>query len=178
MELQKVHIKITLLLIFLPCVVLAHGNKNHDIDKEKKNVQANINIARNNYKNKLNQVSKVYNESIKPIFSSKCLMCHGANNKLPWYYKIPIVKQLIDHDIEEAKEHIDMSKGFPFGGHGSPIEDLKTIMESTKNETMPPFQYKMMHWNSEITQQEKRIVLEWVSESIKTISKIQVGLDE
>ena len=58
-----------------------------------------------------------YRAEIEPIFKAKCFDCHSSSTRHPWYYKVPGVRQLINSDVKEAKEHLDMSQGFPFQGH-------------------------------------------------------------
>ena len=77
---------------------------------------------------------------------------------------------MMNHDIEEAKEHMDMTKGFPFAGHGIPKEDLEALKETVKEDSMPPWQYKLMHWDSSLTNEEKKIVNQWINESIAKLN--------
>jgi uncharacterized membrane protein len=106
-----------------------------------------------------------YTKNIRPIFLRKCMDCHSDQTKWPWYYKIPGVKQAIDRDISEAREHLDFSNGFPFKSHASPSEDLAAIRDSINNDSMPPFSYRLFHWSSFLTEAEKKIILNWVKES-------------
>jgi len=88
---------------------------------------------------------------------------------MPWYYVLPGVKQLINSDIEEAKEHMDMSADFPFSGHGSSKDDLEAITRSMKENNMPPLKYRIMHWSSTLSAEEQNIVKDWINKSIKLI---------
>ncbi|MBK9294171.1 MAG: heme-binding domain-containing protein [Oligoflexia bacterium] len=110
-------------------------------------------------------INEFYKDKVKPIFQKKCFDCHSQNTQYPWYYKIPGAKQLIDDDLKKAKEHLDFSNDFPFGGHGTPNEDLDAIEDVTKDNSMPPFRYWILRWDSRILYEEKRIILEWVNRS-------------
>jgi hypothetical protein len=88
---------------------------------------------------------------------------------LHWYYIIPGVEQLMEHDMKEAKKHLDMSKDFPFGGHSDPITDLKSIKKSIEDDTMPLFMYRLTHPDSKLTEAERKIVFNWIDDSIKQI---------
>ena len=90
---------------------------------------------------------------------------------MPWYAGIPGPKQLIQNDIKEAKEHMDMSNDFPFEGHGTPKDDLEALNKTVKENTMPPIQYKILHWSSSLTEDEKRTVNKWVADSLKLLTK-------
>lgn len=117
-------------------------------------------------KAQLEAINQAYLKKIKPIFQMKCLDCHGTASSLPWYSKIPGPKGIIERDIREAHKHMDMDNDFPFGGHGSPQEDLYEIKEVVHDNSMPPFQYKLLHWRSGLTAEEKNKILNWIDESL------------
>ncbi len=119
---------------------------------------------------KIQTIHAAYLRDIKPIFDQKCSDCHGTIRQYPRYYAIPGIKQFIDSDIREAKEHMDFSKDFPFGGHGSPLENLKAIREDTEEGEMPPFLYLLMHRENKLTQEEEARILRWVEDSEKILS--------
>lgn len=118
-----------------------------------------------NYKEKYNQINIEYTKSIKSIFKKSCFNCHGNTTKYPWYYKVPGIKQLIDHDINEAKKHLIFLNRFPFKSHGTPLSDLNAIEKAIKNNTMPPLRYRIMHNNSILTKEEIKKVKEWITKS-------------
>lgn len=120
---------------------------------------------------RLTQVNESYVRDVKPIFSKKCMDCHSDQTRFPWYSSIPGAKQLIRRDIKEAKEHMDMSRDFPFAGHGEPVEDLNAIQETVVNDSMPPFRYKIMHWGSGLTEAEKKTVRDWIEKGLKILSQ-------
>ncbi|RZA21842.1 MAG: hypothetical protein EOP10_16165, partial [Proteobacteria bacterium] len=108
-------------------LALAHGGA-HDHDssvppltelEKKADVQANA----------MQTMHDDYVAKIEPIFRRKCFDCHSDRTKYPWYSKIPGVRQWIDSDIREAREHIDMSGGFPFTSKHSIDHDLEEIAE-------------------------------------------------
>ena len=123
-------------------------------------------------KQKLENIDALYSQSIKSIFDNKCLDCHGGTPHFPWYHHLPLAKQLMDHDIKEAKEHLDMSGGFPFKGHGSPQEDLEAIEKTIKNKSMPPWRYWIIHWKCRLSKEEREEISNWVTQSLE-ILKIQ-----
>jgi hypothetical protein len=68
-------------------------------------------------------IDKSYNSTVEPIFINKCAPCHSLQVESPWYAKIPIVHWVVESDRTEAQKHLEISKGFPFEGHGTPKED-------------------------------------------------------
>ncbi len=73
--------------------------------------------------------------------------------------------------MSEAKKHLDMSKGFPFISHETPLKDLKSLREVIEENDMPPFQYVLGHWDSMLTKEEQKKLYQWVEESINKLGK-------
>ncbi|MBH47883.1 MAG: hypothetical protein CME71_06895 [Halobacteriovorax sp.] len=117
----------------------------------------------------LEQIDDEYQSQIEPFFKDKCLSCHSVNNNLPWYSVIPGVSHLLDYDMREAKAKMDMSKGFPFTGHGSPRDDLRALSRVVGKDKMPPLRYQMMHWNSALTIHEKEVLNKWIDQSLSRL---------
>lgn len=116
---------------------------------------------------RLAAINAGYLADIKPVFRRACFDCHSTQTRYPWYYNVPGIKQWMDSDIREAKKHMDMTHDFPFKGHGSPQKDFEAIRKVIQDNSMPPFRYKMMHWDAVITDAEKEVVLKWVDENQK-----------
>ncbi len=112
----------------------------------------------------LRRIDALYGERVKSIFQKKCFDCHGVGNPLPWYSSIPGARHLIQRDIRVAKEHMDMSRDFPFGGHGSPMEDLESLEGVLENGLMPPLRYRVMHWGSGLSEADIEIIRGWLNE--------------
>lgn len=148
------------LLIFL-ATVHAHEEHHHqaphkDLEQEGQSI---------NEREVWVKINENYLRDIKPIFQRSCFDCHTLETRYPWYYNLPGAKQLIDRDTREAMKHIDMTTDFPFKGHGSPSEDLEEIKKTIIKDTMPPFRYKIMHWRSRLTEEEKQKIIRWVEEN-------------
>ena len=97
--------------------------------------------------------------------------CHSGQTHYPWYYKIPGVKQFIDSDIQEAREHLDFSEGFPFKSHAKPEEDLVALHDSIQDGSMPPLYYRLFHRGSALTDDERKIVFDWIEQAKTSLKK-------
>lgn len=119
----------------------------------------------------LQNINQKYMQLIKPIFERKCLMCHAdsSGQTHPFYVVVPPISWLVAKDLREAQQKMDMTFDFPFQGHGAPADDLKAVRKITENGSMPPLKYKALHWQSGLTAQEKKTVLEWVQNSLGEI---------
>ncbi len=121
----------------------------------------------------LAQINSQYLKEVKPIFRKSCFDCHSSSTRYPWYAKLPGAKQLIESDVNESKVHLDLSNDFPFGGHGTPNEDLEAIAEVIKEGSMPPFRYRILHSDSKLSNDEKEAIQNWVKLSLKTLGDSQ-----
>jgi len=120
----------------------------------------------------LDAIQAAYVKDIRPIFETKCLMCHGNVEKMPLYSKIPPFSWLIRSDIEEAKEHHDMSFDFPFTGkkYDVPQDGLEDLVDVVQENSMPPPIYLAAHWKSRLSREESQKILKWANDSLKALN--------
>jgi len=159
MKNMKRNLVLTIPILLLTCTIsLSHQKEDHKKGEGKKE---------NQEKRQMEEINRSYIKDIKPIFQKKCIDCHGTAQSLPWYFVIPGPKQIMQDDMDEAKEHLDMRGDFPFKGHGTPREDLIAIKKIIADNSMPPLRYKMLHWRSGLNKDEKKSILEWIERSLK-----------
>ncbi|MFT6633716.1 MAG: hypothetical protein ACJAS4_003687 [Bacteriovoracaceae bacterium] len=166
-------LSILLLIILSITQVYGHGGEEHENSTPKNEMGLDADgfeiVSTAPSKETLDKINRTYISNVKNIFSNKCLSCHGVNDSPPWYYNIPGPKQLMDYDMREAKKHMDMSHDFPFGGHGSPVDDLNALSKTIKKGDMPPMKYRLMHWDSKLTETEIKVINNWIKESQKIL---------
>lgn len=106
-------------------------------------------------------------ERLKPIFKAGCFDCHSDKTDFPWYHSLPIIKGWLDEHVAEARDELDMSNGFPFGGHSRRQADnlLKMKGEIEEGE-MPLLSYRIMHWGAAPNDEEKDSIYAWVDRSL------------
>lgn len=117
----------------------------------------------------LETIAHNYLVDIKSIFKQACFNCHTSMTEYPWYYSVPGIKHLIDHDVAEAREQLDFSNDYPFISHGELADDLKSIGVAVRQDTMPPFSYNLMHWTDRVSSDQKQKVLQWVDHSLSLL---------
>jgi len=166
----------------IPMLVFAHGEEEHsgsqpekqERQEERKESHQEVNQAGQMdqmMKSHIESINKNYQTGVKGIFKEKCVDCHGMPEEYPWYYQMPGIKQIMDYDIKEAKEHLVMTNDFPFGGHGTPLSDLKTLRETVEKGSMPPFPYWVVHPDSRLSDEDKEIIMQWIDQSLKRIGQ-------
>lgn len=159
------------IVIFLSATfAFGHGGEKHEKKQgELSEAEKISNDERAAKKEVFEEINFEYQAKIKPIFKRSCFDCHSNQTKFPWYYKLPGAKQLIDSDIKEAKEHLDFTNDFPFVSHDTPAKDLESISESISENKMPPFKYRIMHSESSLSDEDKKIINGWVKKSLEKL---------
>lgn len=161
---------IIIVCLLIPYTIFAHGKEDHSKDT-KPQLQTVVSNKQKSILNYLN-INNEYKEKVKQIFRKKCFDCHGIIKKLPWYYKLPLIKQLIDYDIKEAKKHLDMTDDFPFGGHGNPLADMESIRKTAVKKSMPPWRYLIMHLDYRLTDQNTEDIINWINSAKKQLHSL------
>lgn len=95
-----------------------------------------------------------------------CLSCHSATPELPFYANVPLVGDMVKKDAAEGYRMFDMSPmmaAMEEGKMPSPV-DVAKVEKVTVDGTMPPVQYYLVHWGSEMTQAKRDIVVDWVQQ--------------
>lgn len=95
-----------------------------------------------------------------------CLSCHSATPELPFYANVPLVGDMVKKDAAEGYRMFDMAPmmaAMEEGNMPSPV-DVAKVEKVTVDGTMPPVQYYLVHWGSEMTQVKRDIVVDWVQQ--------------
>jgi len=97
------------------------------------------------------------------LFNRACADCHSNETKYPWYSNIAPVSWLVMHDIEEGREHFNVSMwGIQKKNEG---EDAA---KEVRGGEMPMWIYTIPHPEARLTDSEKK---ELISGLEKTFGK-------
>ena len=159
-----------LFIFFYSITVFPQGQGDHSHHDVKSNIDSPK--QEENISDVFEGINGAYLKNIKPIFLKKCFDCHSTKTQYPWYHAVPGVRQIIESDIAEGTKHLDLSDDFPFGGHGTPSEDLEAIGNAVVKNKMPPISYRLMHWDAQFSAVEKTTVLMWIQDSQKAMGQL------
>ncbi|MFA6894299.1 MAG: cytochrome c peroxidase [Bacteroidales bacterium] len=116
--------------------------------------------------NKAPSDSLPQNYQIKLILDDDggCLMCHKTEVKLPWYSKVPVLGTMIRNSVADGTKNIDLGNTISALKDGGDIGivPLAKIEKAITDATMPPFDFRLIHWKSKITPAKKEIILQWI----------------
>ncbi len=106
---------------------------------------------------------------VAKILRNKCGDCHSNSTMFPPYADLPIIRDLIEHDIEEGRRYFNMEtevflkrdKNFS-GLEEIPIATLNRIESVVQADSMPPIQYKIAHWDKILNPDDRKTLMAWV----------------
>jgi hypothetical protein len=90
-----------------------------------------------------------------------CFDCHSNEVVWPWYSNVAPVSWLIQHDVDEGRQHLNFSDW-------SKVRELDDIPIVVSSGAMPPSQFLMMHPEARLTQAEKDALVNGLKTTISS----------
>ncbi len=100
-------------------------------------------------------------ENIIRLMEKKCADCHADGVDLPFYAKLPIASSIVGADIQRGKEWFKLGQD-AFGSKPASEAVLAKIQYAVENDSMPPGNYRLMHWDSGLSENDKAALLGWI----------------
>ncbi len=102
-------------------------------------------------------------EKASPILQNKCADCHTPGlSSSPLYASLPGVHEYLDTDIREAQKSFLLTQDQLTGRDSIARKDLASIQTVIETGDMPPLRYKLLHWNSSLSDEEKESISSWI----------------
>lgn len=94
--------------------------------------------------------------AVRQIVADSCNDCHSNLTKWPWYTNIAPVSWLTVNDVNEGRDHMNLSEW------DKPQPALDEIVEAIQGGEMPPLKYKIMpnHSAARLNDQEKQQLID------------------
>jgi cytochrome c len=86
----------------------------------------------------------------KNVLITKCADCHSNETRWPVYARVAPGSWLIERDIVEARKKMNLSLWDEMPTDAQDVLIGKIIHEA-KNGSMPPTQYRLLHWGAKLT---------------------------
>ena len=80
-----------------------------------------------------------------------CYDCHSNEVTWPWYSNVAPVSWLVQHDVDEGRQHLNFSDW----GRSGRSEAAREMSEVVLEGEMPPLQYLLAHPEARLTAAEK-----------------------
>ncbi|MDZ4773106.1 MAG: heme-binding domain-containing protein [Planctomycetota bacterium] len=98
--------------------------------------------------------------AVLAITQRACFDCHSNETKWPWYAYVAPLSWLVEHDVEEGREHLNLSL---FGDMSEQKRSAKAdeMYEETESGEMPPSQYLLMHGEAKLSPKDIEVLRTW-----------------
>jgi len=108
--------------------------------------------------------SVMENSSVPPevrsLLTSKCADCHSNQVRTPIYGHFAPVSWLMERDIVRGRAAMNLAPWDNYSPDQQQTLAAKIVQETREHE-MPLPQYRMIHWNSRITDADERVLAAW-----------------
>ena len=81
------------------------------------------------------------------LMTDACMDCHSNLTEWPWYSNVAPVSWLVQWDVDEGRDALNLSTG---------EADVEEMIETIREGSMPPWQYKPTHPGARLSDQEKQ----------------------
>ena len=100
--------------------------------------------------------------SLMPLLTSSCFDCHTQRVRKPIYMKIPPASWLIAEHIEHARSDFDMEQELFREDGRVTLHALEELTEVLEEGSMPPFSYKLLHWDAGLGSEDREALETWI----------------
>ena len=101
-------------------------------------------------------------ENIQKKLQVSCYDCHSNNTQYPWYNKVQPVAWFLEDHIKEGKAELNFNEWDSYSSRRKNSK-LKSIISQIEDDEMPLTSYTLIHRDARLSDNEKKIVLDWVS---------------
>jgi hypothetical protein len=104
---------------------------------------------------------------IKTLLRGVCYDCHSNETRWPWYTYIAPVSWLVAHDVERGRQELNFSE---WGSYypATRRRKLQWMDRALREESMPPWIYRVLHPGAGLTQQDLMALEQWIEAEIKS----------
>jgi Haem-binding domain len=102
---------------------------------------------------------------IKALLRQACYDCHSNETRWPWYTYIAPVSWLVERDVERGRKELNFSE---WGSYYPTTQrrKLQWMDRVLREETMPPWTYRILHPGSGLTQRDLIALEQWIEAEI------------
>ena len=101
-------------------------------------------------------------DNVLNLLETSCYDCHSNNTNYPFYSRIQPMAMLMDRHIREGKEVLNFSEFEDYSDRGK-RNKLFSIQNQIRDGKMPLTSYTLMHNDAKLSDKEKLIIEEWIT---------------
>lgn len=103
---------------------------------------------------------------VATLVHNACYDCHSNNTQYPWYDKIQPFAWILESHIIDAKRKLNFNE-FETYDRDKQKKKFLSMRNLIQENKMPLSSYKMMHSESRLSSEEKKMVIDWIEEELK-----------
>jgi hypothetical protein len=103
-------------------------------------------------------------EDVLSILRGSCYDCHSHETVWPWYSRIAPVSFLIANDVNEGREHLNLSTWNRLSA-ADRIDAIEEIWEQVEDGDMPLWYYLPAHPEARLSDDERAVLKAWAQEA-------------
>ncbi len=107
-------------------------------------------------------------ENVTSILKKACYDCHSNETRWPWYTSVAPFSWIAATHVHEGRAWVNFSEWENYEEANK--TKLKKLIFRAVSHAMPPHTYKLMHKESELTQDEKKLLRDWTGVNPADIS--------
>src|SRR5512134_654435 len=81
------------------------------------------------------------------LMRDACMDCHSNLTEWPWYSSVAPISWLVQMDVDDGRRELNLSTG---------ETEVDEMIETIRDGSMPPWQYKPTHSGARLSDQEKQ----------------------
>lgn len=101
-------------------------------------------------------------KQVENIITTSCYDCHSNTTDYPWYNKVQPVAWFLEDHVTHGKEELNFNEWANYSNRRKNSK-LKSIISQIEDGEMPLWSYTLIHREAELSEDEKKTVLDWVS---------------
>lgn len=105
---------------------------------------------------------------VQRVLTAKCGDCHSEETHWPFYSQFAPASWLMEHDVSEAREHLNLSRWQEYSRE-SQIDLLTKIGSEARSGEMPVKQYLLLHPGAKLSLEEQQLIYEWARTERKQV---------
>jgi cytochrome c len=99
-------------------------------------------------------------EPMRGLLERKCGNCHSDAVDWPFYSRVAPVSWLLEHDVLEAREHMNLSRWNTYSNQEK-SDLLSRLAAKARSGEMPPARYTAIHGDSKLLSKERESLYAW-----------------
>ena len=111
-------------------------------------------------------------EPLRELVERKCGNCHSETVEWPFYSRIAPVSWLLEHDVSEARAHMNLSRWDTYSDQDK-SDLLSRLAAKTRSGEMPPARYTALHGDSKLSSTEQVSLYDWAKAERRRLKQQQ-----